>query len=80
MFERVNIPILGVIENMAYFLDSHGKKSFIFGKGGAKNYAAEIGVPFLGEVPIDQQIRENGDSGKAEASKLFGEIFSKLTS
>lgn len=78
MFERVNIPILGVIENMAYFEDAAGNKNFIFGQGGAKNYAAEIGAPFLGEIPLHQQIRENGDNGKLDAPKIFSEIFSKL--
>ena len=79
MFVRVDIPILGVVENMAYFIDpASGNKTHIFGEGGAKRFAANIGVKFLGEVPIKTSIRENADSGKPEVQKEFSEIVSKL--
>ena len=65
MFKKVNVPVLGVIENMAYFIppDMPDKKYYIFGDGGAKHLAKEMGVPVLGEIPIEQTIREAGDNG-----------------
>ncbi len=65
MFRKVNVPILGIIENMSYFIaPDTGNRYDIFGHGGAKAEAARIDVPFLGEVPLDMQIRENSDSGR----------------
>jgi ATP-binding protein involved in chromosome partitioning len=65
MFRKVNIPILGMVENMSYFLcPDNGKRYDIFGSGGAKRRAAELDVPFLGEVPINIGIRERGDAGE----------------
>ena len=67
MFRKVNIPVLGMVENMSYFLcPDCGKRYDIFGSGGAKRRAAELDVPFLGEVPINMQIRINGDEGQTE--------------
>jgi ATP-binding protein involved in chromosome partitioning len=64
MFKRVNVPVLGVIENMSYFLCPRcGTRSDIFGHGGARHEAQRLGVPFLGEVPLDMAIRENSDAG-----------------
>jgi ATP-binding protein involved in chromosome partitioning len=64
MFRKVNIPILGMVENMSGFLcPDNGKWYDIFGKGGARKRAEELHVPFLGEVPINISIRENGDAG-----------------
>jgi ATP-binding protein involved in chromosome partitioning len=64
MFQKVNVPILGVIENMSYFLcPSCGARSDIFGHGGARDEATRIGVPFLGEIPLHMEIREKADSG-----------------
>lgn len=64
MFQKVNVPILGVIENMSYFLcPSCGTRSNIFGHGGARDEATRIGVPFLGEIPLHMEIREKADSG-----------------
>ena len=78
MFRKVNIPVLGMVENMSYFLcPDNGKRYDIFGHGGAQKRAAEMDVPFLGEVPINMQIRINGDEGRTgvnfadEASKDF---------
>ena len=64
MFEKTHVPILGVIENMAYFPDpSTGEPIAIFGRGGAKATAEALGAPFLGEVPIDPKLRESCDAG-----------------
>ncbi len=64
MFQKVNVPILGIIENMSYFLcPDCGTRSNIFGHGGARDEATRIGVPFLGEIPLHMDIRENADGG-----------------
>ena len=65
MFKKVNVPLLGVIENMSYFVCGHcGERSEIFSFGGGERAAEKFSVPFLGRIPIDQAIREAGDSGK----------------
>lgn len=63
MFEKVNVPILGLVENMSYFTAPDGSRLEIFGHGGGKAEAARKGVPFLGEVPLFTAIREGGDCG-----------------
>jgi len=64
MFKRVNVPVLGVVENMSYFLCPHcGTRSDIFGHGGARHEAERLGVPFLGEIPLHMTIREKSDAG-----------------
>ena len=64
MFNRVNVPVLGVVENMSYFLCPHcGTRSDIFSHGGARHEAERLGVPFLGEVPLHMTIREKSDAG-----------------
>ncbi len=64
MFKRVNVPVLGLVENMSYFLCPNcGERSDIFGHGGAHKEAERQGVPFLGEVPLHMTIREKSDSG-----------------
>ena len=64
MFRRVNVPVLGIVENMSMFICPHcGTRSDIFGHGGARHEAERLGVPFLGEVPLDMAIRENSDAG-----------------
>lgn len=69
MFRKVKIPILGLIENMSSFVcPDNGKEYDIFGKGGAKQYASEDNIPFLGEIPINIQLRERGDAGKMAAN------------
>lgn len=64
--DSINVPVLGVIENMAYFtpLELPDKKYYIFGKGGGRLLAQQFEVPFLGDLPIEQDIREGGDLGK----------------
>jgi len=64
MFEQVNVPVLGVIENMSYFIaPDTGNKYEIFGKGGGQKLADEYGLNLLGEVPLGMEVREGGDSG-----------------
>jgi ATP-binding protein involved in chromosome partitioning len=64
MFRRVNVPVLGIVENMSYFLcPKCGERSEIFGHGGARVEAERLGVPFLGEVPLHATIREKSDAG-----------------
>jgi len=65
MFKKVNVPVLGIVENMSTFICPHcGERSDIFGHGGAKDEAARLGVPFLGEVPLTMVVRETSDAGK----------------
>ena len=65
MFDKVRIPVLGIIENMSYFICPHcGTRSDIFAHGGARHEAEKRGVPFLGEVPLDMAIRETSDDGR----------------
>ena len=65
MFRRVNVPVLGIIENMSTFICPHcGTRSDIFGHGGARHEAERLGVPFLGEVPLDIAIRQKSDAGE----------------
>lgn len=63
MFERVGVPVLGVVENMSWFELANGDKMPIFGSGGGARLALELGVPLLGEIPLWQPVREGGDSG-----------------
>lgn len=66
MFKKVNVPVLGIVENMAYFVppDMPEKKYYIFGKHGARKLAERIGTNFLGEIPLEQSVRESSDEGK----------------
>jgi ATP-binding protein involved in chromosome partitioning len=65
MFRRVNVPVLGIVENMSYFLCPQcGARSDVFGHGGARHEAERLDVPFLGEVALDMAIRETSDSGR----------------
>jgi ATP-binding protein involved in chromosome partitioning len=69
MFRKVNIPVLGMVENMSYFLcPDNGKRYDIFGSGGARRKAVELDIPFLGEVPINIPLRVAGDEGRVAAS------------
>ncbi|NNE07046.1 MAG: Mrp/NBP35 family ATP-binding protein [Gemmatimonadetes bacterium] len=64
MFQQVNVPVLGVVENMSYFVDpASGNRTDIFGHGGGKRTAGELSIPFLGEVPIDPEVARGGDEG-----------------
>jgi ATP-binding protein involved in chromosome partitioning len=74
--ENINVPVLGIIENMAYFspVEFPDKKYYLFGKEGAKNLSSDLGVPFLGEVPLVQSLREAGDVGRPAALQDESEI------
>ena len=83
MFTKVNVPVLGIVENMSTFLCPHcGERSDIFGHGGAREEAKQLGVPFLGEVPLTISVRETSDEGKpivatdpdSEIAKAYREI------
>ena len=76
MQDNINVPVLGIIENMAYFTPEElpNNKYYIFGQEGAKNLAADLDVPFLGEVPIVQSIREAGDYGRPAALQTASPI------
>jgi ATP-binding protein involved in chromosome partitioning len=87
MFKRVNVPVLGVVENMSYFVcPSCGTRSDIFSHGGAQKEAERLGVPFLGEVPLHMTIREKSDAGlpvvatepDGPHAKIYREIAAKV--
>jgi ATP-binding protein involved in chromosome partitioning len=82
MFEKVNVPVLGIIENMSYFICSHcGQREEIFANGGGRKAADDLGVPFLGEIPIYTAIRVSGDKGipvAAETGTEQSEIMSRI--
>ncbi len=82
--ESINVPVLGIIENMAYFTPEElpNNKYYIFGQEGAKNLSEDLKVPFLGELPIIQSIREAGDVGRPAAlqtESISKTIFKKIT-
>lgn len=88
MFERVNVPVLGVIENMSYFIaPDTGNRYDIFGSGGGKKICNELNTTLLGGIPIDPRIRQGGDNGvpmvfgipDAKETKLLIDISRKLT-
>ncbi|HKW27869.1 MAG TPA: Mrp/NBP35 family ATP-binding protein [Verrucomicrobiae bacterium] len=86
MFNKVNVPILGIVENMSYFTTPNGDRVEIFGHGGGQAEAGRQNVPFLGEVPIFTEIREGGDQGvpvvvsapDGPAAKVFIQIAASL--
>jgi ATP-binding protein involved in chromosome partitioning len=87
MFRQLRVPVLGVVENMSYFVaPDTGHRYDIFGQGGGRKMAEEIGIPFLGEVPLEIIVRESGDGGtpvvvrdpEAAASKAIHEIAQKI--
>ncbi len=86
MFQQdsINVPVLGIVENMAYFTPDElpNNKYYIFGKAGAKNLSEDLNVPFLGEIPLIQSIREAGDVGRPAAMQTgtkIEEAFEELT-
>jgi ATP-binding protein involved in chromosome partitioning len=87
MFRKVNVPVLGIVENMSYFICRHcGQREEIFGHGGGRKTAEMLGVPFLGEVPIDPKVVIGGDSGEpivvmdpqSAAAQAFTSIAAKV--
>ena len=89
MFQKVDIPVLGIIENMSFFTppDLPDRKYYIFGEGGGRRVAEQLEVDFLGEIPIDSQVVTDGDAGKpivlsqpdSVAAQAFTELASKVT-
>lgn len=89
MFSKVSVPILGIIENMSYFKCPHcSKPSYIFGKGGARKTADEMGLGFVGEIPLEEEIRSGSDEGipvvvshpNSAVSEAYGDIAHKIIS
>jgi ATP-binding protein involved in chromosome partitioning len=83
MFQKVNVPVFGIIENMSYFVCTHcGQRENIFDNGGGKRAAEELGVPFLGDIPIYTSIRMGGDMGKPvvvdEQNNVQGDIIRRI--
>jgi ATP-binding protein involved in chromosome partitioning len=83
MFRKVSVPVLGIVENMSYYICRHcGEREEIFGHGGGRRTADMLGVPFLGEVPIDPKVVVGGDTGvpivatdpKSAAAQAFVEL------
>lgn len=71
MFRKVSVPVLGIIENMSYFICRKcGERHEIFGHGGARAEAERLGVPFLGEVPLDMEVRARSDAGEPIVATL----------
>lgn len=65
MFQRVGVPVLGIVENMSYFVcDCCGTRTALFGEGGGRELAAELELPLLGEIPLHPDVRATGDAGK----------------
>ena len=85
MFTRVNVPVIGIVENMSYFACPHcGTRSNIFGHGGARHEAEKLGVPFLGEVPLHMDIRAASDAGtplvESEPKSAHADIYRTIAS
>jgi len=82
MFQKLNVPILGIIENMSYYLcPKCGSREEIFGHGGAREAAKKLNFAFLGEIPLDMSIREQSDAGKPVAlddSTIYGKSFQEV--
>ncbi len=87
MFQKVNVPLLGIIENMSFYVCGHcGERTEIFSHGGGERAAEKLGIPFLGRIPIDPAIRVGGDTGNpivittpdSPQAKAFREIAAKL--
>lgn len=86
MFEKVNVPLLGVVENMSFMVAPDGSKQYIFGEGGGELTAQDLVTPLLGQIPLDQDVRIGGDRGlpivlsapESDAAKAFMEIAKRI--
>ncbi len=83
MFQKVHVPLLGIVENMSSFLCPHcNEKTDIFSRGGGREAAKKLDVPFLGDIPIDPAIREGGDHGMpilvSDPTSPQSDIFRKI--
>jgi ATP-binding protein involved in chromosome partitioning len=87
MCEKLNIPILGIVENMSFFIDSVGEKHFLFGEGGGQRIAEFAKAPLIGQIPLEPKVREWGDKGTpivqampaSDSAKAFMRIADTLT-
>ncbi len=77
MFEKVNVPVLGIIENMSYYMNPDESKEYIFGQGGGERLSKELGINFLGEIAINTNIRIGGDEGNPVVLRNPGSIEAK---
>ena len=88
MFDKLKVKVLGLVDNMSYFIGDDGKKYPIFGEGGVKKTAEEFGKEFFGEIPINSEVGKSGDSGKPivedmpdhEISKIYLDLAKKIKS
>jgi len=85
MFNQLRVPIVGIVENMSYFLCPHcGERTEIFSHGGARKAAEELGIPFLDEIPLDIAIRIGGDEGKPvvamQPDSVYAELYREIAS
>lgn len=71
--QKANFKMLGVVENMSYFVSSDGEKQYIFGEGGGRILSAKLNIPLLGQIPLEQTIREGSDMGQPVVSTGYGE-------
>lgn len=78
MFKKVNIPLLGVVENMAYFEAPDGERYFIFGEGGGKRFAEAEDIPLLGQIPLNPKLREAADAGTIHICAEYDAVIEKL--
>lgn len=82
MFRQAGVPVLGIIENMSYFIGNHGEETLIFGSGGGQQLAEELRAPLLGQIPIDPRICAGGDAGEpialAEPNSSTSQIFRQI--
>ncbi|GJD19798.1 hypothetical protein RIVM261_047540 [Rivularia sp. IAM M-261] len=82
MFRQVGVPVLGIIENMSYFIDNDGEQTHIFGSGGGQQLAEELQAPLLGQVPIDPHVCAGGDAGEplthAEPNSTVSKVFTQI--
>ena len=84
LFEQVQVPILGVVENMSFYLQPDGAKAYLFGKDGGRMLAEECGIPLLGQVPVDPAVSECGDLGSSifqrpsAAARAFEQLTERL--
>ena len=84
MFQQLNIEVLGIIENMSFFVGDDGKEYDLFGRGGAEQMAQRLGLPFLGSIPITTKLREHSDAGTpvlnfTDAGKALSDSLEKVT-
>ena len=88
MFDKLNVKILGLVDNMSYFIGDDNKKYYIFGEGGVHKTAKEFNKEFLGEIPINTEVGKSGDNGKPiveenpdnEISKIYINFANKIKS